>query len=661
MAAPAPRAPFARLRHVLLAALALALGGLGLLYWIGKQGTGRLADARAVPDDTPAAGRQVGEDPGTIATSEGFSFEQKVAGRPVFKILGDHFRAASDNRVELEGVNLELYRDGEPYQVVARRADWNPGTQEATLDGDVVVSGGDAFSVATDRLELTRQGTHVRSAGPVRIRQGDSLEGRANGLELDFTSDVYELRGDTRLTSQAEPGGDAVDLSASRIRVDRRRREIRAEEGVVLTRGPDRLSAEQLTLFLGPDEKTPQSIQARWSVTGELVGAVGEDEKLEPVRFSAHETTLDFEGRPARPARITLEAERGGHVVLVSPTRDGRVREIAARYLVASLVEGKLSTAQGFQPVFFSEYPVGKPGAPLRTGQADQTEAEFGADGRLARITLIGRVSFREGDIEGRGERGFVDLERGRAELFGRAVRLVSDRGELVAPHVSWDRSTGLTSADGGVQAKLEPEAARLVVGASGGADGPVRVDSEEAFFQENPRGFLFRGKVQAWQGENVLFADQLRGEEDEGRLSAGGGVRTLLREAPSGTGPQPETEIISQTLAYRRQEGVITWSGDAKLTQGERVLTASELIADLDEDNRIERFTALRPVRLEERGGTGRVVVADKAVYDLSEGRTLFSGSPVELVEGQGTKIQGRRLEYDHRTGRARVLPEGG
>lgn len=660
MAAPAPRPPFARLRRLLLAALAVALVGLALLYWIGKQGSGR-----GRPEAPDAAGSAsagpVSEDPGTIATSEGFSFEQKVAGRPVFKILGDRFRAASDNRVELEGVGLELYRDGEPYEVVAQRADWNPGTQEATLEGNVVVSGGDGFSVATQRLELTDQGSRVRSAGPVTLRQGNALEGNADSLSLDFSSDIYDLQGNTRLASLPQDGGEPVHLSAVRIRVDRRRREIRAEESVVLTRGRDNLSAEQLTLFLGTDERTPQSIQARWSVTGSLVGTVDEEGEATPVTFRAHEATLDFEGRPARPARVALESERGGHVVLVSPTDDGRVREIAARYLVASLTDGKLATAQGFQPVFFSEYQEGKPDAPLRTGQADQTEAEFGPNGHVARLTLIGRVSFRDGDVEGRGERGFVDLERGRAELFGRAVRLVSARGELIAPHVTWDRKTGLTSADGGVQAKLEPEAARLVVGAGGGAEGPVRVDAEEAFFQEEPRGFLFRGKVQAWQGENVLFADQLRGEEAEERLSAGGGVRTLLRDSAAEGESPTETEITAETLAYRRRDGVITWSGSARMVQADRVLTAGELSANLDDRNRITRFTALAPVRLEERGGTGRVIVGEKAVYDPVEGRTVFSGAPVELVDGRGTKIQGRRIEYDNRSGRARVLPEEG
>ncbi len=657
MSAATPRPPFARLRRALLATFTVTVGGISLLYWIGRQDTPAVTPGASEPDGADSGG-VVGDDSGTLIASEGFEFEQKVAGRPVFRITGDRFRAASDDRVELTGVVLELYRDGEPYQVVARRADWNPATQEATLEGEVVVSGGDGFSVSTDRLELGEQGNRVRSAGPVRIRQGDALAGEARGLVLDFTTDLYELLGPTRLTSSAEEGGSSIELEAARIKVDRRHREIRAEQNVVLTRGRDRVTAEQLTLYLAPDERTPRSISARWSVSGSLYGAVGDGSDAVPVSFRAHEVTIDFQGRPARPARVSLEADRGGHVVLLSPTEDGRIREIAARYVVAALTDGKLATAQGFQPVFFSEYPEGRPDLPWRTAQADQTEAEFDDRGRLARLTLIGRVSFREDRLEGRGERGFVDLELGRAELFGRAVRLVSERGEIVAPHISWNRSTGLTTAAGGVQAQLEPEAASLVVGAGGGAGGPVRVDAEEAFFQESPRGFLFRGQVQAWQGESVLFADQLRGEEAEERLSAGGGVRSLLRASRPGATAMSDIEITASTLAYRRRDGVLTWAGDVKMNQDNRILTASELVADLDGHNEIVRLTARDPVRLEERTA-GRVILAQEAVYDVRAGKTIFSGSPVELSEGQGTKIRGRRLEYDHQSGAARVLPE--
>ncbi len=657
MDAPSPRPPFARLRRALLGLLAFALAGLALLYWLGRQGAPGSEPGPGTGDS--AVGAQVGDAAGTIATSEGFEFEQKVGGKPVFRISGDRFRAGADETVQLEGVALELFRDGEPYQVVARRADWDPNTHEATLVGNVVVSGGDGFSVSTEQLRLTDRGRIVRSAGSVRLAQGSALTGQAEGLELDFAVDQYELAGPTRLETTGLDGEPAVELEATRIRVDRPRRTIRAEGSVSLVRGGDRLTAEQLTLFLAPDERTPQSVQARWQVVGQLAGS-SEGDAERPVRFRAHEVNLDLQGRPARPSRITLEAERGEHVVLLSPTEAGTVREIAARYLVATLTAGRPVAAQGFQPVFFSEYPEGRADAPLRTAQADQVEAEFDAAGALGRLTLIGRVSFQEERVSGRGERGFVDLERGRAELFGRAVRLTSERGELVAPHVAWDRTTGLTTADGGVQAKLEPEAAELVAGAAAGGRGPVRVEAQEAIFQEAPRGFLFRGRVQAWQGENVLFAEQLRGEEEAQRLSAGGGVRTLYRSGAPDASELPETEITSSTFAYRKAERSLIWSGEVRMSQGGRLLTSGELLADLDESDRIVKMTATAPVRLEE-ATSGRVVTAERAIYDVEARTTLFSGSPVELAEGQGTRIRGRRLEYDLASGAARVLTEGG
>jgi lipopolysaccharide transport protein LptA len=432
---------------------------------------------------------------------------------------------------------------------------------------------------------------------------------------------------------------------------------VRAEGDVVLLRGDDRIAAQQLSLFLAADDETPRAVEAKWQVEGRIaqrddVGARADFD------FRSKLATIDFDGSPAQPTRIALESERGEQVLLSAPGPDGLRREIAAHYLVATLVGGRLTTAQGFQPVYFSEHLAATPDKPLRTGQADQVEADFDAVGRPSKLTFVGRVSFRDAGIEGKGERGFIDLERGRAELFGKRVQVTSDRGELIAPHLTWDRTTGLVTADGGVQARLDPQSASLLAGAQAGARGPVRVEAQEAILQERPRGFVFRGKVQAWQGESVLFADQLRGEETEQRLSAAGGVKTIWREVAGGAGAPVQTEITAATLAYRRAERTVTYAGAVLMRQGERTLAADELVASLGEDERVSAMVATGRVRLEERG-SGRTVAGDRVEYDLARRTALFAGAPVVLEDRQGTRIQGRKLLYDLASGSARMLSE--
>ena len=652
MAGKPPSVPFQRLRRALLGALLAAVAALGGLYWLGRQGAPE-PDSGAGDATAPA----VDAERGAVAASEGFEFEQRVAGRPVFRIAGDRFRAGKEGRVELDGVVLELFRDGEPYQVRAQSGVYDSETQASQLQGGVEIRGGDGFSMTTAVVELAEGGRELVSRGPVQLRQGRALSGEAAALRLDFGADRYVLEGPTHLRSAPTTDAPGVDLSASKIVVDRRQHAVRAQGGVVLVRGGDRIQAQQLALFLAADDETPRSVQARWEVEGRLESPGGQPSAGD-VEFRAKEATLDFEGAPARPTRIALEADGGGQVQLMAPGPAGIRREIAARYLVATLSEGRLASAQGFQPVFFSEYPVGAPERPLRTGQADQVEAEFDAEGSPARLSFVGRVAFRDARLQGTGERGFFDLERGRAELFGKRVVVTSDRGELTGPHLAWDRKTGLVTADGGIQARLDPAAASLLAGAQAGARGPVRVEAQEAILQERPRGFVFRGRVQAWQGESVLLADQLRGEEVEQRLSAAGNVKTIWREAAAAGAPPRQTEITAETLAYRRQERTIVYQGGVRMRQGERILAADELVNHLGADERVERVVATGSLRLED-GASGRVVEAGRAEYDLAARTALFEGQPVVLKDRQGTTIQGRRLLYDLAAGSARMLAD--
>lgn len=633
--------------------LLVAVAALGGLYWLGRQGT---------PEPEPPAAPE-GSDPavdpvqGALAASEGFEFEQRVAGKPVFRIAGDRFRAGKDSRVELEGVVLELFRDGEPYKVRARSGVYDSESQASRLEGGVEIEGGDGFSLSTAAVDLAEGGRELVSRGPVQLRQGRALSGEAGAMRLDFGADRYVLEGPTRLRAAPAGGAPGVDLTAARIVVERRQHAVKAEGDVVLVRDRERIQSQQLSLFLAGDDETPRAVQAKWDVEGKLESpddAGGET----PVEFRAKEATLDFEGSPARPSRIALEADKGSQVQLMAPGPAGLRREIAARYLVATLVEGRLATAQGFQPVYFSEYPAAAPDRPLRTGQADQVEAEFDATGHPTRLSFVGRVEFRDDRIQGKGERGFFDLDRGRAELFGKRVTVSSDRGELTGPHLAWDRKTGLVTADGGIQARLDPAGASLLAGAQAGARGPVRVEAQEAILQERPRAFLFRGRVQAWQGESVLLADQLRGEEAEQRLSAAGGVKTIFREPAAAGGAVRQTEITAETLAYRRAESTIVYQGSVRMVQEGRTLIADELVNHLGADDRVQRVVATGALRLED-SASGRVVEAARADYDLAARTALFEGQPVVLKDREGTTIQGSRLLYDLSTGSARMLAQ--
>ncbi len=346
--------------------------------------------------------------------------------------------------------------------------------------------------------------------------------------------------------------------------VERRQHAVRAEGDVVLLRGDDRIAAQQLSLFLAADDETPRAVEAKWQVEGRIaqrddVGARADFD------FRSKLATIDFDGSPAQPTRIALESERGDQVLLSAPGPDGLRREIAARYLVATLVGGRLTTAQGFQPVYFSEHPAATPDKPLRTGQADQVEAEFDAAGRPTKLTFVGRVSFRDARIEGKGERGFFDLERGRAELFGKRVQVDQRprRADRSSPHLGphapgWSRPTA-ASRRGSTRSRRACSPVRRPALADRCGSRRRRRSSRSARAASSSGARSRPGRARACCSPTSCAA-----RKSEQRLSAAGGVKTIWREVAGGRRRRAvQTEITAETLAYRRAERTVTYAGE--------------------------------------------------------------------------------------------------
>ena len=123
----ATQAGVKRLRRVLLTLLLVALAGLTALFLLGRQGapdddsTGSGAGADPANSANPADtdGRPAKDEENVVASSDAFDFTQSIEGKPVFKVHGDRFRTTRDGKVELEGVNFEIFRDSTSYSVAS--------------------------------------------------------------------------------------------------------------------------------------------------------------------------------------------------------------------------------------------------------------------------------------------------------------------------------------------------------------------------------------------------------------------------------------------------------------------------------------------------------------------------------------------------------------
>ncbi len=651
MRAPAAEGRLARWRNVLLAVLGLVVAALVGLYYVGRRAT----PSEEGPARSEARSAPVEESADTVAASDAFDFTQTIEGRPVFSLHGDRFQANREGVVDLEGVRLRLYREGQEYAVAAERARYDGNSQEATLTGGVDLQGTDRFALRAPRLQMLRGGKVVRAEGPVAFRLGDAWTGGAGSLEIDVGTDLFTLAGEVSIEGTPRAAA-AVALRAPRLVFDRPGRVLRAPEGAKIAQGSSWLESREWELFLAADGETPQLLRLDRGVGGSL--AEGGVEGAGRSELRATDAHLEFDTATGRPARLMLLGAPRSPARMDTATETGTIQGLASLELEVLFREGQPASLTSSKTSYFAEYVEGVE-KPIRSGRADSFAADL-AGSKLARVVLTGGVTLTDPQFRGWGERAMIDLEAGRAELLGEPARLETERGELAAPHLIHARANGLLTAEGGVRAQLRHDAAGALSGLGWRGEQPIQVQAKEGVLQERPRGFVFRGDVRAWKGSDFLLADQLRGQEEGRVLTAAGAVKTVLNpdETAERSAAQP-IEVSAGNLTYREAEGEIVYAGGVRAVQSGRILSCEELTVVLHPDRRLKSMAAAGEVLLRETA-SGRVVQAARADYDLAAGTIDFVGEPVTLNDPQGARMTGRRLRYDLATSAARMTGSG-
>ena len=311
----------------------------------------------------------------------------------------------------------------------------------------------------------------------------------------------------------------------------------------------------------------------------------------------------------------------------------------------------------------------------MRTARGRRAEAAFDEVGELSTVTLVGDVELTdlggEGAVRAWGERGTFDGDGDRLELTGIPARMTTPRVEMEAPVLVQRSGEGILHGSGGVRARLEETGRSALDGTPlAEGEGPVWVEAEEGFFREAPRGFLFRGAVRAWRGPDLLTADELRGDDPGGLLTATGDVRTLWapEEGSAGVGSEGEVEITADELLFRREEDLLIYSGDVVSQQGDRVVSCRELRLLLAPEARagggeIETLVCTGDAVLVERsaGSGGRTLRGHRAVYTPGDRIVEVEAAPGGLVtmeDPEGSVVEGPRMIYQIDAQRVQVLP---
>ncbi len=688
-----------RLRRALLGLLVLLVAGLAVLYWFGRSGLER----------PPKVAIEEGELPADDLTFAGkdFDFSYEEGGRTIFALHGDDFRRDREGNVVVDQLAVRINTaQGDTFEVEGKQGTYNQETQEAVLESGVKVKSPSGIELETSKLQLTQKGRAILGQEPMTFRYQEKAQGRADRMRADLDERLFILAGNVRVDNGADAPGP-FRIRAGRLYLDRNQHHARADGDVFVSFLSHRLRAPRINLWLTEDDQTVQFVRAVRGVRGRL-GLQPSASAVGPVRFAGRTLSAIFAPDTGDLARFELGSNAAEPATVISTSPGEPARRLGASFINGNLEGGNLTRAEALGGVKLAELATLPPeeawdaaaeAAPatepaeesgedseeseaeaakaaalgndsvaldeldrgaLRLATGRRAEASFGPDGQLVEVTLYERVDFRDPQFHAVGDQVRFDYSNGIGEFLGKPVRATSARGTLTAPRLLYTQRTGLLVAQAGVRAELQEETGAGVLGDSPLAEGegPIFVESQEAFFRGSSRSFLFRGKVKAWRGESLVLADELKGDEDTGQLTATGNVRTVTKQqsAPArGAAPQPPVEVTAASMLYGKAARTIVYRTGVKAVQGQRALSCDELTIELDDRQKLEALVLTGNAKIEDRE-TGRTVVGDRARYEPGAKTVTVEGERATMRDRDGAEVTGQRIVYEFETGKAQV-----
>ena len=635
------------------------LGVVGL-YLFGR--TGRPESAEQINRTNSSS-----SDTEFAIRTEGFEFALTRGNQVVFEIEGGEQVTGRDGKVHLKEVAISIARKDGMYKVEGAEALFNPDTNDARLEGNVVVRGPRGLRVETDWLDLGEGGRSLHARNGVRFRSEDGIEGSSDELRADLEGRAMEMAGNVVVssTSQAQT---PFRLEARELSMMQGGSSLNARGDVTLISRGDRMLAQRLNILLDPDTREVTLLRFRSQVRGQLVswkaGQVSGKAAAGALALRGTSLTLRFDAVSGEPTEFELHGLRRRPALVRQVQPNGRVSSLSVGAMTSTLIGGVLTQAQLSGPVEIVERGAG---GEQRKAQALDGEVRFDPDtGDISGLTLVGEVVIEDEEILAWGDRAYLTANGEDVEILGSPCRIEHSRGELESPRAVFRKSAGVLRAQEGVTTILRAgnEASGLRLGAGGG-DEPVHVQSEEAIWHTADEQVVFTRSVRAWQGTNTIFADQLRGEPRAGRMSASGNVRTLWQppeeedgnaevdEDPEPTGPM---NITSDEMTYREGDGELIYTGSVHAEQAWTSLRCETLRVLLDEEGETRELYCEEAVRIDDTRN-GRILEGDEAVYDPSTLMVQVYGNPLKMTDREGGKVEGgRHFIYDLENGKLRL-----
>jgi lipopolysaccharide export system protein LptA len=587
---------------------------------------------------------EVGIDPTDIAVGlyRGFQHTEYVMGQPAFILNSIRTLSRASGWQEIEGVRLQLFRDGEEGPVVtAESASYNIETREARLGGGIHVEFPSGAFLNTDSGSFDSRRQLFESDAPVLYVDGPTF-GQAERASYDLAKDRVRLDGNAALRAD-----DGAMLVAPRIIYQRDKRRVTFPEGVELTHGMTRLEAPNGTVSLAVSDGPPEEIVLTGGV--DVVTTIDASGALVEMWAKIVNSRRDPQGN----WQIAARTDGPWISVRFIGGEDYFERTLHTLKMNAVVGPGGVISMRGERGVCFTEIPLE---GPPRSAEAESAQAWFN-DGKITDVELDGQVEVRAEQTVATGERARLVQASGLVMLQGdptgrTRVGIASPRGRMSCDQATLYDREGRVEAQGKVQGALVDARLLGTMEAGSGAE-PVRFAGETLEVVDDGETFTLRDNARIWQGHRLLVADDIRYDHPTQAVEARGHVRTTFpaNEMDADASAEDDVVVVSRSLEYGGLVGRAVFRGSVHYSDPRHALSANRLSIAFDDNDDISDVEAEGRVEIEDLE-VGRRLKGQHAVRDVNSRTIRVTGSPAQLTDERGNIASGSSLTWNQADG---------
>jgi len=587
---------------------------------------------------------EVGIDPRDMAIGlyRGFRHTETLMGQTVFILNSLRTLSLASGWQEIEGVRLQLFRDGEPGPILtAESASFNINTRDARLEGGIHVEfPNGAFLITEAGRFQSRQQVFVSEA-PVLYVDGPTF-GQAERASYSLDEDWIKLEGNAALRAE-----DGAMLVAPKLMYRRKERRVFLSDGVELTQGLSRLTAPKANVVLATSDGAPEKI--------ELMGGVDVHTIVESTGALVKMWAETVVSRRDAHGQWQVKARTTGPWVEVRFTGGPDYYERTLRTMTLSAVIGPhgIISMQTENGVCLDEVPME---GPRRSASAHTARAWFN-NGQLTDVELDGQVEIKAGEIVGRGQRVRLVQSSGLVMFQGdptgrNRVVLDSARGRMSCDQATLFDREGRIEARGQVHGELR-NARLLGSDTSTGDDEPVRFAGEILEVGEDGDMYSLRNNARVWLGHHLLLADDLVYRHDTETLNARGHVRATFpaNQMDATAAEEDDVAVVARSLDYDALVGLAVFRGSVYYSDPKHSLSANKLSIAFDENDEISDIEAEGAVEIKDLE-MGRRLTGQYARREVESEVITVTGSPAQLIDERGNVASGESLTWDQADG---------